>query len=113
METVRPFVVDVPDATINKILDRVRFYEWPEEAKLNRLSHFLAEVGDLTLHFVREKGSAPDPMPLILSHGWPSSFFEFTHVVEPLAHPERFGGSTGDAFDVVVPSLPGYAFSGK
>jgi pimeloyl-ACP methyl ester carboxylesterase len=145
METVRPFVVDVPDATINKILDRVRFYEWPEEpegggwaygtslgymkalaaywvddydwraeeAKLNRLSHFLAEVGDLTLHFVWEKGSGPDPMPLILSHGWPSSFFEFTHVVEPLAHPERFGGSTGDAFDVVVPSLPGYAFSGK
>jgi pimeloyl-ACP methyl ester carboxylesterase len=145
METVRPFVVDVPDATINKILDRVRLYEWPEEpegggwvygtsldymkalaaywvdgydwraeeAQLNRLSHFLAEVGDLTLHFVREKGSGPDPMPLLLSHGWPSSFFEFTHIVEPLAHPERFGGSTEDAFDVVVPSLPGYAFSGK
>ncbi len=145
METVRPFAVDVPDATINKILDRVRFYEWPEEpegggwaygtslgymkalaaywvdgfdwraeeAKLNQLSHFLAEVGDLTLHFVWERGSGPDPMPLILSHGWPSSFFEFAHVVEPLAHPERFGGSTEDAFDVVVPSLPGYAFSSK
>ncbi|MGB1547084.1 MAG: alpha/beta fold hydrolase, partial [Alphaproteobacteria bacterium] len=55
--------------------------------------------------------SGPKPMPLILSHGWPGSVFEFAEIIEPLAHPERFGGKVEDAFDVVVPSLPGYGFS--
>lgn len=89
-------------------------YDWrAEETNLNALSHFTAQSGGTNLHFVRERGSGTNPMPLILIHGWPGSFFEFAHVVEPLAHPERFGGSAEDAFDVVVPSLPGYGFSGK
>ena len=145
MITPEPFTIDVPDATIQRIFERVRLYEWPEapedggwaygtnldymkelaaywvsvydwraeEAKLNRLSHFIAGTEGTALHFVCERGSGTDPMPLMLIHGWPGSFFEFAHVVEPLAHPERFGGNAEDAFDVIVPSLPGYGFSSK
>jgi microsomal epoxide hydrolase len=89
-------------------------YDWrAQETALNVLPNFVAEVDGIKLHFVREKGSGSAPRPLILIHGWPGSFYEFAHVVEPLAHPERFGGDVADAFDVIVPSLPGYAFSGK
>ncbi len=89
-------------------------FDWKEqEAALNHLSHFTAPVGDLDLHFIHEKGSGPSPLPLIISHGWPGSVVEFRDIIEPLAHPERFGGSINDAFDVVAPSLPGFGFSGK
>ncbi len=93
-------------------------YDWRKaEAQLNRFPQFTAplDVGGETIpiHFVHERGSGPNPTPLLLIHGWPGSFFEFMHIVEPLAHPERFGGDINDAFDVVVPSLPGYGFSGK
>lgn len=89
-------------------------YDWrAEEAKLNRLPHFQAEVMGLKLHFIHLRGAGPKPMPLLISHGWPGSFHEFDEVIEPLAHPERFGGDPADAFDVIVPSLPGYAFSGR
>lgn len=92
-------------------LDR---YDWrAREAALNRLPNFIAEVDGLPIHFLHEKGSSPNPRPLMLIHGWPGSFYEFAHMIEPLAHPERFGGREEDSFDVVVPSLPGYAFSGK
>jgi pimeloyl-ACP methyl ester carboxylesterase len=60
------------------------------------------------VHLVYERGSGPDPLPLVLTHGWPGSFGEFEAVVGPLAHPERFGGRVEDAFDVIVPRLPGY-----
>jgi microsomal epoxide hydrolase len=63
------------------------------------------------VHLVHERGSGPDPLPLVLTHGWPGSFVEFEAVVGPLAHPERFGGRIEDAFDVIVPSLPGYGWS--
>jgi pimeloyl-ACP methyl ester carboxylesterase len=89
-------------------------YDWrAEEAKLNLLPQFHATIAGLPLHFIHVKGSGPKPQPLLLSHGWPGSFFEFAELVEPLAHPERFGGRIEDAFDVVVPSLPGYGFSGR
>ena len=89
-------------------------YDWrAEEAKLNQLPQFHANIAGLPLHFIHVKGSGPKPQPLLLSHGWPGSFFEFAELVEPLAHPERFGGKIEDAFDVVVPSLPGYGFSGR
>jgi pimeloyl-ACP methyl ester carboxylesterase len=92
-------------------LDR---YDWrAEEAKLNLLPQFRAEAAGLTLHYVHVKGSGPKPLPILLSHGWPGSFFEFAHLVEKLAHPERFGGDPADAFDVVLPSLPGYGFSDR
>ncbi len=89
-------------------------YDWrAAEVRLNRLPQFIAEVDGLDIHFVHERGSGERPLPLILTHGWPGSFVEFEALIEPLAHPERYGGDPGDAFDVVVPSLPGYAFSGR
>ncbi len=93
-------------------------FDWRKaETGLNRFPQFTAPVeidGEtIPIHFIHEKGSGPNPRPLIISHGWPGSVFEFMEVIEPLAHPERFGGSVEDAFDVVVPSLVGYGFSGK
>ncbi len=89
-------------------------FDWrAQEAKINRFAHFTAPVDDLDIHFIHEKGSGPTPRPLLISHGWPGSVVEFLEIIEPLAHPERFGGSAEDAFDVIAPSLPGFGFSGK
>jgi microsomal epoxide hydrolase len=89
-------------------------FDWrAQEAELNRLPQFIAPVGDTEIHFIHERGSGPKPMPLLISHGWPGSVVEFRDIIEPLAHPERFGGNEDDAFDVVAPSLPGFGFSGK
>jgi len=89
-------------------------FDWrAQEAEINRFSHFTALVEGLDIHFIHEKGSGPTPRPLLISHGWPGSVVEFRNVIEPLAHPERFGGSESDAFDVIAPSLPGFGFSGK
>ena len=92
----------------------VEEFDWRrQEAALNRFSHFIAPVDGLPIHFIHEKGSGPAPMPLIISHGWPGSVAEFSDIIEPLAHPERFGGSTDDAFEIIAPSLPGFGFSGR
>jgi len=89
-------------------------FDWrTHEAAINRFSHFIAPVGGVDLHFIHEKGSGPAPLPLIISHGWPGTIVEFLDIIEPLAHPERFGGSIDDAFDVIAPSLPGFGFSGR
>ncbi|MGX1198597.1 epoxide hydrolase family protein [Parvibaculum sp. MBR-TMA-1.3b-4.2] len=95
-------------------------FDWrAAEEKLNRFPQFRAtftddEGEDHTIHFIYERGTktdgGPDPIPLVMTHGWPSTFREFLDVVEPLAHPERFGRK-GPAFDVIVPSLIGYGFS--
>jgi microsomal epoxide hydrolase len=89
-------------------------YDWrAAESRLNRHPQFQARVEDIDLHFYHEKGSGPRPLPLILTHGWPGSVLEFQNLIEPLCHPERFGADSSDSFDVVVPSLPGYGFSGR
>ena len=89
-------------------------FDWrKEEAAINRFSHFIAPVQGIDLHFIQEKGDGPSPLPLIISHGWPGSIVEFLDIIQPLAHPQRFGGSADDAFDVIVPSLPGFGFSGR
>ena len=89
-------------------------FDWrKQEAAINRFSHFIAPVEGIDLHFIQEKGDGPSPLPLIISHGWPGSIVEFLDIIQPLAHPQRFGGSTDDAFDVIVPSLPGFGFSGR
>jgi microsomal epoxide hydrolase len=89
-------------------------YDWRvRQAKMNLLPQFKARVEDYDIHFVHLRGSGPNPRPIIFSHGWPNTFLEFAKVVEPLAHPEQHGGRVEDAFSVVVPSLPGYAFSSK
>jgi pimeloyl-ACP methyl ester carboxylesterase len=87
-------------------------FDWREqEERLNRFAHFRAEVDGFGLHFVHERGEGPGPLPLVLTHGWPSTFFEFSKIIPLLADPESHGGDAADAFDVVVPSLPGYGFS--
>lgn len=89
-------------------------FDWRQaEDRLNRFPQFKARVDDLDIHFIHEKGSGSNPKPIIITHGWPGSVFEFMDVIEPLAHPERFGGDPEDGLDVIVPSLPGYGFSGK
>ncbi|MGA9794128.1 MAG: epoxide hydrolase family protein [Rhizomicrobium sp.] len=89
-------------------------YDWRKwEAELNRFAQFIADADGLDIHFYHEVGSGPSPKPLILSHGWPGSVFEFLHIIDKLAHPENHGGDVKDAFTVVVPSLPGYGWSGK
>jgi microsomal epoxide hydrolase len=89
-------------------------YDWRKwETALNAFPQFTAKVEDIDLHFYRENGSGPSPKPLILSHGWPGSVFEFLHIIDKLAHPEKHGGDVKDAFTVIAPSLPGYGFSGK
>jgi epoxide hydrolase len=140
-----PFRVNIPQATIDRILTRVREAEWPDrldapdlrygvswdymktlalywteqfdwrkaEANLNRYPQFHARVSDYDIHFYHVKGRGPRPMPLILTHGWPGSVFEFLDAIEPLSDPAKFGGSADDAFDVVVPSIPGFGFSSK
>jgi pimeloyl-ACP methyl ester carboxylesterase len=102
-------------ADMKRIVARWRTgYDWrAAERALNAHPQFTATIDGQMLHFVHVKGSGTAPRALILSHGWPGSFFEFLHLVEPLAHPERFGGDAEDAFDVIVPSLPGYGFSGR
>tara|TARA_B100001123_G_scaffold230409_1_gene259028 strand:+ start:169 stop:1311 length:1143 start_codon:yes stop_codon:yes gene_type:complete len=89
-------------------------FDWrAQETAINRFAHFIAPVEGIDLHFIHEKGSGPAPLPLIISHGWPGSIVEFLEIIEPLAHPEHFGGSSEDAFDVIAPSLPGFGFSGR
>ena len=87
-------------------------YDWRrQEAELNRLPQFIAAVDGLDIHFVHVRGNGPKRLPLLISHGWPGSFVEMLEVIGPLADPAAHGGDPTDAFDVVVPSLPGYGFS--
>jgi pimeloyl-ACP methyl ester carboxylesterase len=87
-------------------------YDWRvHEARLNRLRQFIAFVDGIELHFIHEPGVGPKPVPLLLSHGWPGSIVEFERLIPMLTDPARFGGDPADAFTVVAPSLPGYAFS--
>ncbi len=88
-------------------------YDWRKhEAKINQFSHFTTPIEGIDIHLIQEKGSGSSPMPLLISHGWPGSIVEFLEIIEPLAHPERYGGKVEDAFDVIAPSLPGFGFSG-
>jgi pimeloyl-ACP methyl ester carboxylesterase len=87
-------------------------YDWrTHEARLNRLRQYTVSLGGIELHFIHEPGVGPNPLPLLLSHGWPGSIVEFEALIPRLTNPGRFGGDSADAFTVVAPSLPGYAFS--
>jgi pimeloyl-ACP methyl ester carboxylesterase len=90
-------------------LDR---YDWrDQEAAMNRWTHLRTTIDGVTIHALHERGDGPAPLPLVLTHGWPWTFWDFAQMVEPLAHPARSGGDPTDAFDVIVPSLPGSVFS--
>ena len=87
-------------------------FDWrAQEKKLNLSHHFKTQVDELEVHFIHERGKGPNPMPLVITHGWPSSFFEMSKIIPLLADPESHGADPSDSFDVVAPSLPGFGFS--
>jgi len=87
-------------------------YDWrAAEATLNAFQHFTVPLAGITVHFIHQPGVGPRPIPLLLSHGWPGSVWEFYKIIPMLTDPARFGGDPADAFTVVAPSLPGYGFS--
>jgi pimeloyl-ACP methyl ester carboxylesterase len=100
-------------ATIKDLAKKALRFDWrKKEAELNKLPHFRTEIDGQTIHFIHVKSKEANAIPLMLIHGWPGSFVEFLHHIEPLTDPVKHGGEAEDSFDVVIPSLPGYAFSG-
>jgi epoxide hydrolase len=143
-QDIRPFRIDVPDADLQDLRDRLARTRWPdqlpgvgwsygvpldhvremaeywrtsydwrkEEARLNEFPQFTTTIDGANLHFLHVRSPEPDSMPLILTHGWPGSVAEFLDVIGPLSDPRSHGGDPTDAFDLVIPSIPGYGFSG-
>jgi len=114
-ETVDDDSQGVPLATMQ---DLARYwatdYDWRGcEARLNALPQFVTEIDGLDIHFIHVRSRHADALPLIVTHGWPGSIVEQLKIIEPLTDPTAHGGSAADAFDVVIPSLPGHGFSGK
>ncbi|HKH13222.1 MAG TPA: epoxide hydrolase, partial [Solirubrobacterales bacterium] len=88
-------------------------YDWRKcEEKLKALPHFITEIDGLDIHFVHIRSGHEDAMPLLVAHGWPGSVIEQLKIIEPLTNPTAHGGSAADAFHLVIPSMPGYGFSG-
>jgi pimeloyl-ACP methyl ester carboxylesterase len=89
-------------------------YDWRKaEAQLNNLAQYVTTLDGVDIHFIWVRSPHPNALPMIMTHGWPGSVFEFIKVVGPLTDPTAHGGNAADAFDVVIPSIPGYGFSGK
>ena len=144
-EQIRPFTIDVPQAQLDDLRQRLQHTRWPDaelvpdwsqgvplayvqevcrywaddydwrasESALNRFDQFVTEIDGVDIHFIHQRSSNPDAMPLLITHGWPGSVVEFHKVIEPLAEPAAHGGEATDAFHVIAPSLPGFGFSGK
>ncbi|MBZ9866396.1 epoxide hydrolase [Mesorhizobium sp. CA15] len=102
-------------ATIQKLAQHwAKNYDWRKvEARLNALPQFITEIDGLDIHFIHVRSRHQNALPIIVTHGWPGSIIEQLKIIEPLADPTTHGGTEGDAFHVVIPSLPGYGFSGK
>ena len=139
---IKPYEVSVPGTQLDDLHERIRKTIWPsvipgqnyggpelagmkhlaqkaldfdwrkKEAELNELPHFTTEIDGQTIHFIHMKSREANAIPLMLVHGWPGSIIEFLDQIEPLTDPVKHGGRAEDAFDVVVPSLPGFGFSG-
>lgn len=103
----------VPMSYARKLADHwAHDYDWStQEARLNAYPQFTTSIDSQRIHFVHVRSAVPDAMPLLLAHGYPSSFVEFIRLIDPLVDPEAHGGRAEDAFDVVAPSLPGFGFS--
>ena len=114
-ETVADESQGLPLATIQEL---ARYwatdYDWRKiEAKLNALPQFLTEIDGLDIHFIHVRSKHQNALPLIVTHGWPGSITEQMKIIDPLTNPTAHGGNASDAFHIVVPSMPGYGFSGK
>ncbi len=114
-ETVADFSQGVPLKTIEQVLGYWRDrYDWRKvEARLNSYPQFITEIDGLDIHFIHVRSPHENAMPLIVTHGWPGSILEQLKIIDPLTNPTAYGGKAEDAFDVVIPSMPGYGFSGK
>ena len=114
-ETVADDSQGVPLATLQDLVRHWQTdYDWRRiEAQLNTLPQFITEIDGLDIHFIHVRSKHEHALPLIVSHGWPGSIIEQLKIIDPLTNPTAHGGSPADAFDLVIPSLPGYGFSGK
>jgi len=114
-ETVGDDSQGVPLATMQELARHwATSYDWRKcEAKLNALPQFVTEIDGLDIHFIHVRSKHEHALPLIVTHGWPGSVIEMLKIIEPLADPTAHGGTAADAFHLVIPSLPGYGFSGK
>ncbi|HKC64586.1 MAG TPA: epoxide hydrolase, partial [Pyrinomonadaceae bacterium] len=144
-ESIRPFHINVPQATLDDLRRRIAATQWPEqetvsdssqgvqlttmrelarywvtdydwrkvEARLNALPQFVTNIDGLDIHFIHVRSKEKNALPLIVTHGWPGSIIEQLKIIDPLVNPTAHGGSAADAFDIVIPSLPGHGFSGK
>jgi pimeloyl-ACP methyl ester carboxylesterase len=142
---IRPFRVEIPEAALVELRQRLAATRWPDretvgdrsqgaqlanlqelvrywgtdydwrraEARLNALPQFVTTIDGLDIHFIHVRSPHPNALPLIMTHGWPGSVIELLKVIGPLSDPPAYGGRPEDAFDLVLPSLPGYGFSGK
>src|SRR5215217_1172991 len=114
-ETVPDDSQGVPLATMRELSEYwATDYDWRTcEEKLNALPQFVTEIDGLDIHFIHVRSKHEDALPLIITHGWPGSVIEQMKIIDPLTDPMAYGASASDAFDVVIPSMPGYGFSGK
>ena len=139
---IKPFKINIPQEQIDDLHERLKKTIWPntidgqnyggpsitdvkvwakrlekfdwrkKEAELNKLPHFITEIDGQNIHFIHVKSKEANATPLLLIHGWPGSIVEFLDHIEPLTDPVKHGGKAEDAFDVVIPSIPGFGFSG-
>ncbi|MGH2518028.1 MAG: epoxide hydrolase family protein [Ktedonobacterales bacterium] len=142
--SIRPFRIEIPQADLDDLRDRLARTRWPDElpgagwsrgvplsylkeladywrtgydwraweARLNEFPQFTTTIDGQTIHFLHARSPEPDALPLIITHGWPGSVVEFLNVIGPLTDPRAHGGDPADAFHLVIPSIPGYGFSG-
>jgi pimeloyl-ACP methyl ester carboxylesterase len=142
-DAIRPFQVSFPEAEVTDLRRRINATRWPEqendssqgvqlataqklaqywatdydwskcEARLKSLPHFITEIDGVDIHFIHVRSKHENALPLIVTHGWPGSVIEQLKIIEPLTDPTAHGGTEADAFHLVIPSMPGYGFSGK
>jgi pimeloyl-ACP methyl ester carboxylesterase len=114
-ETVTDASQGVQLATMKKLTDYwAKDYDWRKtEAKLNSYPQFVTNIDGVDIHFIHVRSKNPNALPVIITHGWPGSIIEQLKIIGPLTDPTKYGGKAEDSFDVVIPSLPGYGFSGK
>jgi pimeloyl-ACP methyl ester carboxylesterase len=142
-EPIRPFHINIPEEELTELRRRIQATRWPDretdasqgvqlatiqelarywageydwrkvEARLNALPQFITEIDGVDIHFIHVRSQDEDALPIIVSHGWPGSVIEQLKIIEPLTDPTAHGGNASDAFDVVIPNMPGYGFSGK
>jgi pimeloyl-ACP methyl ester carboxylesterase len=114
-ETVTDYSQGVPLKTVQQLLRHWQtHYDWRKcEARINAVPNFITEIDGLDIHFIHARSQHEDALPIIVTHGWPGSIVEQLKIIEPLTNPTAHGGTASDAFHVVIPSMPGYGFSGK